>query len=107
MSHNSLEIEEKLAEIAYLEARINLLKSELVEANTGLPGDEGRAPDLAEYDPAWKAGIHLSPSGTAAILSAFDQHMRVGEVAALFQISERAAGDWYRRWQGRRKTGRK
>jgi hypothetical protein len=98
---------EKVAEIAYLEARIDLLKAELAEANAAHPpGDGWRAPDLAEYNPAWKTGIHLSPPGIEAILNAFDQHMRVGEVAALFQISERAAGDWYRRWQERRKASR-
>jgi len=91
------------AEIALLRARRSYLLAEIVVINEKLAKvhakSDGQVLDLSVYDPAWKAGNHLTPQGKFAILSAFDQLITQADVAKIFNISLTAANNWHRRWK--------
>jgi hypothetical protein len=98
-----LQLAEKRAELAWLNARAKMLAAELDLADS--PPARSNTGQFV-YSPAWKIGgrPHLSPQGEAAILAAFDAGMRPAEIARLFRISERAAANWQRRWQNKNKA---
>jgi hypothetical protein len=97
-----LRLDEKRAELVWLNARAKVLAAELDAAGT----PSLRNASQLVYSPTWKIGgrPHLSPEGEKAILAAYDQGMRPAEVARLFRISERAAANWQRRWQNPKKA---
>jgi hypothetical protein len=91
------------SEVTLMRARRSYLLAEVAVINERLArlriSPEDLYLDLSKFDPAWKAGSHLSARGKLAILSAFDRRMSQAEVAKLFQLSLTGANNWHRRWK--------
>lgn len=85
-----LRLAEKRAEHAFHVACAKRLEAEIAE-------DSATAGDVGTFDPAWKAGVHLSAQGKLAIINAYRRGMRPADVARLFRITDKAAFDWQER----------
>jgi hypothetical protein len=100
----NLRLAAQRAELVHLKARVVLLDAELAAASASASVSTASGPKV--FDPAWKlpGRPHLSAEGEKAILAAYAEGASQGEVARLFQISERAAASWQQRYTARKRA---